>query len=285
MPFSVVGLQLPENIGVQSRLDPVGRKNPLVAPLIAFASGILIARAARFETPELAIAFSLLVALTLVAARWCPRILYAPLLAAVCAAGIWVNVLHRPRPTPQVDAGSQELVTMGGCVVDPPLFYEGRDQFTVELAAHARARASLVLHEGETPPDLNYGELVEFEGKLRPMRNFHNPGAFDFEEFSARKEIYWTAAVASGSPVKVLPGRCGSRFRAAIFAIRTTALRRIEALYPNDPYATGMMEATLIGEPASSIRCGRKTSAARALFMRWSSRECMSRCWRGRCCS
>lgn len=223
-------------------------KDPLVAPLIAIGSGILISRAVRFDTPELAIALGLLAILTFVAARWRRRILPAPLLAALCVAGIWVDVLHRPGAAPRVDAGSQELVIVGGCVVDPPLFYEGRDQFTLEMAPHARVRASLTMREGETPPDLNYGQSIEFEGKLRPVRNFHNPGSFDLEKFSARREVYWTAAVASGSAVKVMPGRCGSRFWAMIFAIRTAALRRIEALYPNNPYATGMMEATLIGE-------------------------------------
>jgi competence protein ComEC len=223
-------------------------QNPLLAPLLAIASGILISRTARFETPELAIALGLLLVLTLVAVGWRRRIVYAPLLPALCLAGIWVDVLHRPGRTPQVDAGSQELVIVGGCVVDPPIFYEGRDQFTLELARHARARVSLMLRDGESPPELAYGQVVEFEGKLRPIRNFHNPGAFDFEKFSARREVYWNASVSSGSAVKVLPGRCGSRFWAAIFALRTTAMRRIEALYPNDPYAVGMMEATLIGE-------------------------------------
>jgi len=35
---------------------------------------------------------------------------------------------------------------------------------------------------------------------------------------------------------------------AMVFALRVAALDRIERLYENDAYATGMMEATLIGE-------------------------------------
>jgi competence protein ComEC len=225
-------------------------QHPLLLPLIAIASGILLSRAARFETPELAVALALLLVLTFVAARWARRLLFAPLLAALCVAGIWVDVLHRLPPAPQIDASSQELVILSGCVVDPPVFYEGRDQFTVELAQRARARVSLTLRDGEARPDLNYGQVVEFEGKIRPIRNFHNPGAFDFETFSARKQIYWGASVASGAPVKVLPGRCGSRFWAAIFALRTAALNRIDELYPHDPYAVGMMDSILLGESA-----------------------------------
>lgn len=98
------------------------------------------------------------------------------------------------------------------------------------------------------PPNLHYGQNVEFEGKVRPIRNFQNPGSFDFAGYSARRQIFWNASVRSGAPIRILPGRCGSRFLAAVFALRTAALRRIEALYPNNPYAIGMMEAILLGE-------------------------------------
>ncbi len=60
--------------------------------------------------------------------------------------------------------------------------------------------------------------------------------------------MYWTASIPAGGRLSVLPGRCGSRFRAAIFALRTAALNRIDQLYAGNPYATGMLEATLIGE-------------------------------------
>lgn len=124
-------------------------QDPLLAPLIAISSGILISRAAQFETPELAITLGLLLLLTFAAVRWSPRIIYLPLLVALCVAGIWLDVLHRAGRAPQIEAGSQELVIVDGCVVEPPIFYEGRDQFTVELAPHARARVSLMLREGE----------------------------------------------------------------------------------------------------------------------------------------
>ena len=48
----------------------------------------------------------------------------------------------------------------------------------------------------------------------------------------------WPAATFSGprtiprnTPVTVLPGRCGWRFMAGIFALRTAALDRIDRLY------------------------------------------------------
>ncbi len=222
--------------------------DPLLLPLVSIAAGILLSRWVRFEIRELLLALPALFALTLLAYRHSKKLAYAACLVAVCLGGILTDVLHRPSGTPSIDANSQETVLLSGCVVDPPIFYEGRDQFTVQLAPKAAARASLTLREGELPPDLHYGQLVEFEAKVRPIRNFQNPGSFDFAAYSARREIYWNAAVRTGAPVKVLPGKCGSAFMAPIFQLRTLALQRIEALYPDNPYAVGMMEAILIGE-------------------------------------
>ena len=172
------------------------------------------------------------------------------------ASGILVVhfFIRRPGQAPKIDASSRETVVLSGCVVSPPAFYEGRDQFVVELARKARARVSLTVRDGESPPDLHYGQLVELEARVRPIRNFQNPGAFDYPGYSARSDIYWTAAMAVGSVVKIQPGRCGSWFQSEIFALRTAALDRIDRLYAGNPYATGMMEATLIGESSKLDR-------------------------------
>jgi competence protein ComEC len=168
--------------------------------------------------------------------------------------GAFLDVLHRPGSPPEIEAVSRETVILGGCVVSPSAFSEGRDQFVLELAPKARARVSLTVRDSETPPDLRYGQLVELEARVRRIRNFQNPGEFDYAGFSARSDIYWTAAATGAGSVVVKPGRCGSRFFAAVFGLRTSALRRIEHLYAGQPYATGMMEATLIGESSRMER-------------------------------
>ena len=223
-------------------------KDPLVAPLLALAAGILVSHWVRFETGELLIALPLLIALTLLAARRSRNVAWAGGLVALLFCGVLISELHRPGRTPEIDAGSRETVLLSGCVVEPPAFYEGRDQFTVELAPKARARVTLTVPDGKTPSYLHYGQKVEFEARVRPLRNFQNPGAFDYQGYAARNHIYWTASVAGDRSITVQPGRCGSRFLAGIFALRTAALNRIERLYQGNPYATGIMEATLIGE-------------------------------------
>lgn len=101
---------------------------------------------------------------------------------------------------------------------------------------------------------LVYGQRVELEARVRPIRNFRNPGEFDYEGFSARSGIYWTASAAGAGSVAVQPGRCASRFFAAVFALRGQAVATLERLYANNPYALGMMEATLIGESSRMER-------------------------------
>ena len=225
-------------------------RHPLVAPLIAVASGILVSHAVRFEIWETLLALTLLLVLTLVAARRSRPVAYFTCLLTLVFAGILDDVLHRPGPVPEIDASSQETVLLSGCVVDPTVFFEGRDQFTLKLARNADARVTLAVREGETPPDLRYGQQVEIEAHVRPIRNFHNPGSFDFAGYSARRHIYWNASARRGAPVRVRPGRCGSMFSAIIFSLRSAGLHQIERLYDRDPYATGMMEAILLGQTA-----------------------------------
>ena len=229
-------------------LPVVAVKDPLLAPLVAVASGILVSRCVGFESGEVLVALGALSALTLLAWRCGRKVRIGAALVTLCAAGVYVDVLHRPKGTPSIDASSRETVIVSGCVVDPPVFYEGRDQFTVQMAPRAAARVSLAIQDGAVLPDLRYSQIVEFEAKLRPIRNFQNPGSFDFAGYSARREIFWNASVRGGQPIRILSGRCGSRLFAAVFALRTLALSRIESLYAGNPYAVGMMEAILIGE-------------------------------------
>src|ERR1700733_7650655 len=199
-------------------------------------------------------ALPLLCGLTCLACMQCPRILLLCRSLVFLFFGAFLAVIHQPGSPPVIDAGSHETVVLDGCVVSPSAFSENRDQFVLELAPKARARVSLTIRDGETPPDLRYGQLVELEARLRRIRNFQNPGEFDYEGFSARSGVYWTASATGAASVTVKPGRCGSRFFAAVFAMRTGALRRIERLYAGNSYATGMMEATLIGESSRMER-------------------------------
>ena len=224
-------------------------RDPLILPLAAVLSGILLGRGLAFSSFEAAWPGAVFLLLTLVATRrlrrWC-------VILALVFAGVFADAWHRPGPRPTIDAGSRETMLLAGCVVEPSVLSPGRQQFTLELDPGARARVSLPLDDERVPQRLEYGQRVEITARIRPPRNFNNPGSFDYADYLARQKIFWTASMTRGSAARVLPGRCGWRSMALIFALRGAALDRIERLYPaardGDVYTAGMMEAMLIGE-------------------------------------
>jgi len=244
-------------------------RDPLILPLSALICGILLSRAVGFSRFDAAwpwVAFLVLAALTAGRSRWLWRTSVA---LALLFTGVLTETWHRPGPPPTIDAGLRETVLLAGCVVEPSAFSNDREQFTLELDRGARARVSLALdderaalddervapdddgpalEDDRTAQRFEYGQRVEIEARIRPPRNFRNPGSFDYAGYLARQEIFWTATMTRGSRAKVLAGRCGSRAMAAIFALREAALDRLEKLYAGDEYTTGMMEAVLIGE-------------------------------------
>jgi len=227
----------------------------LLAPLAAVAAGILVSRLAGFESGESLLAVAAFAGLGGVACWRRSRTLAALCcLLGLCFAGALLESSHRPGPRPELDVEGREPVILSGCVVDPPATSGDRERFVLELEPGARAQVTRYLRDGESPPRLAYGQRIEIEARVRRPRNFGNPGAFDYEHYLERKNIFWTASARSGAPVTTLPGRCGSRFMGWIMALRGAALDRLEQLYSRKPYETGMMQAILIGDTAKLDR-------------------------------
>jgi len=221
-------------------------RDPLISPTLGVAAGILAGHFLGFSLRQAgwaALAFVLFAILA--RSKWLRT---GCILLTTFFIGALTEAWHRPGPPPTIDAGSKEVLILAGCVVEPSVFSANREQFTLELDPGARARVSLNLDDDETPQRLNYGDRIEIDARIRPPHNYNNPGSFDYAQFLARENIYWTASMARHTSARLLPGRCGSKFRAFIYRLRTAAIDRIEALYPGDAYTTAMMEAVLIGE-------------------------------------
>ncbi|MEO8659419.1 MAG: ComEC/Rec2 family competence protein [Bryobacteraceae bacterium] len=224
-------------------------REPLLAPMFALAAGIVLARAAPLSFAELAFSaagFGLL--LFAARRRHSTRLTLVCTLLLSATAGAALYEFHRPPPPPSLDAASAETVILTGCVAEPPAFLADREQFTLELEPGARARVTLYLRDGEPMPRLHYGQRVDVTGRARRTRNFGNPGAFDYARWLARQNIFWTVTSSSVTP---LSGECGSRYQSWLFSLRQFCLDRLDALYPHDPWASGMMKATLIGDASS----------------------------------
>lgn len=146
-----------------------------------------------------------------------------------------------------------ETALLDGCVVDPPVFSPDKAQFSLQVVPHALARVSVVLKDGQTL-GLRYGDRVEIAAKIRSPHNFQNPGEFDYAAWLAHQQIYWTATVRDVSDVQVQPGRCGHPLLGWLFAVRTSALQRLDKLYGADTRTSLLLRAILLGQTAGIER-------------------------------
>jgi competence protein ComEC len=228
-------------------------REPLLLPMIAVACGIVLGQQFDFTMREAAIPCALFSVLALLpASAWLRR---TTLALSLIFAGAFLLAYHLPTRIPSIDAPSRETLLAEGCVVEPTVFSLDRAQFVLELEPGARVQVQVPKYAEEiAPPRLAYGQRVEIEARFRTPHNFNNPGALDYAAYLARRDIFWTALVPSKGSVRVLPGECGSKWRGWIFALRTTALERIDRLYPDNRYASAMLQAVLIGESSNLER-------------------------------
>jgi hypothetical protein len=184
-------------------------KDPLVGPLGAIASGILLSRFVTFQPSELLLAIAAFLVLGVVALHRGSRVLAG---ACCCLglffAGVLTALAHAPGPPPELDAEGREIVILGGCVVEPPAISGERERFLLELGPRARAQVTLYTKGGEPLPPLRYGQNIELDARVRKPRNYGNPGAFDYARYLARQDIFWTASgAASDRPHPARPLR------------------------------------------------------------------------------
>jgi competence protein ComEC len=211
--------------------------------------GILVAHFIYFKISDLAWAMVGLLAtlLAALALRTAHFTRLASFLSFLFIGGIATQVLHRQGNPPCLNADDGETVLLAGCVVNPSVFSTEREQFTLALGNKAYIRLTVNL-KNAPGLQLPYGQKIEAAAKVRSPRNFQNPHAFDYAGYLAAQHIYWTGSISSPADIRVLPGRCGSGFVAGLYAIRTWALDRIRAIYPDDPHTAGLLQATLLGE-------------------------------------
>jgi len=92
-----------------------------------------------------------------------------------------------------------------------------------------------------------YGQRIRLPVKLKLPRNFHNPGAFDYESYLAANGITALAS-AKAEDVQLLPGFSGSRLELARTRIHSSIIAKIHALWPAPQAA--LIDAMVIGEEA-----------------------------------
>jgi competence protein ComEC len=93
----------------------------------------------------------------------------------------------------------------------------------------------------------HYGERIRFFAKLRPPRNFRNPGAFDYEGYLAANGI---AALGSAKleNVEPIPGFAGSHIEYYRTRIHRSVVAKVHQLWA--PREAALIDAMVIGDEA-----------------------------------
>jgi competence protein ComEC len=120
--------------------------------------------------------------------------------------------------------------------------------FGLRLSLYSRdsqSQSAQALHNNSLP--YRYGQRIRCVAKLRPPRNFRNPGAFDYERYLAEQGI---AALGTGKAgqVELLPGFVGSRFERSRQQIHENIVQKIHALW--SPQHAALLDAMVIGDDA-----------------------------------
>jgi competence protein ComEC len=94
---------------------------------------------------------------------------------------------------------------------------------------------------------LHYGERIRFSARLKPPRNFRNPGAFDYQGYLAANGITALGSVKAEN-IEFLPGFAGSRLQYWRARIHSSVVAKVHQLWP--PREAALIDAMVIGEGA-----------------------------------
>jgi competence protein ComEC len=274
-----------------------GSSSPLPAPLAvaaaSFAAGILLAdHLDRSIWLWFGGALSL-ACCAIVASRFAHIYLarLAVIAAVVCAGAFGRSGTPPPRleiPPAQFINGDEVLVT--GFIASDAQLLPGGDRQRMDVTAESIKLGSETFNRPTglrvtfyprdvafdpgaestnetTVPLLSYGQRLRFTAKLRPPRNFKNPGAFDYEGYLRGLGI---AVVGSGPAEKLqlLPGNGGTRLGRWRSVVRRSLMAHITgtnyALWSRNDAA--IFAAMIIGEDSLLLRDVREEFQATGVY-------------------
>ncbi len=141
-----------------------------------------------------------------------------------------------------------------GRVVDTPRRQSNRLQFVIQATAlHNAHRQQAVCGQvqvsarGDDLPRIGLGDEVTLDGRLRPLRNFANPGGFDYVRFMALRGVRVRTYARKGS-LKVLTRATLKPWQVDVQAWRQALSDRMDvALSGRDVEITSVLKALVLG--------------------------------------
>jgi competence protein ComEC len=208
---------------------------PVIPVTLSLMAGIILGQC----LPGLAVPVLIIVLASAVWLTMCLRqarsVRWSPLMAVMGAGYLamvpYVSPTHGPHHVVHfLDTGHWRIQ---GTVADPPIVRYGRTRLLLDVstlsrqgkAQPVRGRIRLTVM-GEV--NLAPGDRISFPAKIRPFRNFQNPGGFDYRRYMAFEGIHGSAWVKAE---KIQPsGKCNrSTAKRLIHAARHRLAQMIDA--------------------------------------------------------
>lgn len=232
---------------------------PPATPILWICCGYLIGQLAAPWTPGRSFSAAAVTAAIGVAVR-SPRRQAARLVATAAMAAAIGHWQLDDRLTPALDPGHVAELVRGapadamlrGTIIDPPAERPAGLRFTIDvdakksgdtwIAAHGR----VLLTVRQSARYWRRGDRLEARVRLRPPRNFGNPGEFDYEQFLARRAVYLTGYDSSDAAWRRLPRPEPPAWNDALRDAAATALDHVAS-----PHLQPIATALLLGDVAS----------------------------------
>ena len=99
-------------------------------------------------------------------------------------------------------------------------------------------------------PHLSRGDRIVFRGKIRSIRNFNNPGGFDYQRYMAFKKV-WGSAYVSGYKLTLIEKNVEKGMGAVISGARHRISNLIDQI--GDKEQQGVLKALIVGDRECDI--------------------------------
>ena len=108
-----------------------------------------------------------------------------------------------------------------------------------------RVTGKIRVSVGGPAPEIAKGDRIEFRSRLREIRNFNNPGGFDYQRFMAFQNI-WRSAYTQGSRLKVVRKNSSKNLAQLTHDARLAVAALIDRTEKQQPGA--VLKALVIGD-------------------------------------
>ena len=205
---------------------------PLIAPLLSLMAGILCSSVLVLGDHFL-LAALLVVLILLLWSRLKGRI-NAALFFLCFALFLWgwlqMNIiLYQPPGRGHiVDQIRADPVTVAGVIAESPLLFPEKTDLIISAHTMTDGRGEdfpvhgKILLSFRGTQSFDYGDVVRVRTRLRKVRNFHNPGGFNYERYLRYQDVLLRGSVADDSRIVVIRKEYGNPIRQKLEAYRSS---------------------------------------------------------------